>query len=414
MTNDEMATLLRPECSGLRRVKMTNWRIATMTKFLLPLVTLLCIQHSRAQGIIFEHSTWQQALAQARAERKLVFVDAYTTWCGPCKTMAAKTFTDSAVAAQYNAQFVNLKMDMEVGEGPLLAQRYAVQYFPSLLFVNADGAVAHKAVGYHSPAEFIALGRLAADTAANLLALNTRYDLGDRSPDLLYALTALRSAAYDPSVGQLATEYFDTQTDLGTPENMDAVLRYTTDPYSTSFKYLMQHRPAFEAKFGAEQVAQKVDAVFEEYMRSRPTLQLGEVQRLYGTCYPEQGERLASNYRIAYYQQRDDMDNFARSALDHYERFPTDDADELNEIASLFAQNLSDPALLQQAILWAKRAVGLQENCLNQATLATLYFKLGKKKSAAKAAHRAIELAQAAGEDDAPMRELLRTMNEKR
>ena len=209
----------------------------------------------------------------------------------------------------------------------------------------------------------------------------------------------------------MATEYFDTQTDLGTTENMDAVLRYTIDPYTASFKYLMQHRAAFEAKFGAEQVSQKVDAVFEEYMRSRPTLQLGEVQRLYATCYPEQGERLASNYRLDYYQQRNDMDNFARAAIDHYQRFPTDDADELNEIASLFAQNLSDPVMLQRAIAWAKRSIAQQENYFNQATLATLQHKLGKKKNAAKAARRAIALAKSAGEDDSPMQELLRSMN---
>ncbi len=382
-----------------------------MVKFLVAFFVLICAYGSQAQGIVFEQSSWQQVLAKARAERKLVFVDAYTTWCGPCKMMTAKTFTDSAVAAQYNAEFVNVKMDMEAGEGPLLAQRYAVQYFPTLLFVNADGVVAHKAVGYHGPAEFIALGRLAADTSANLLALNTRYNLGDHTPSLLLSLTALRAAAYDLSAGQLATEYFDTQTDLGTTENMDAVLRYTIDPYTASFKYLMQHRAAFEAKFGAEQVSQKVDVVFEEYMRSRPTLQLGEVQRLYATCYPEQGERLASNYRLDYYQQRNDMDNFARAAIDHYQRFPTDDADELNEIASLFAQNLSDPVMLQRAIAWAKRSIAQQENYFNQATLATLQHKLGKKKNAAKAARRAIALAKSAGEDDSPMQELLRSMN---
>ena len=86
--------------------------------------------HLSAQGIQFVHSSWQQVLAQARAEHKLVFLDAYTTWCGPCKMMTAKTFTDSAVAAYYNAQFINVKIDMEAGEGPMLAQRYEVHYFP--------------------------------------------------------------------------------------------------------------------------------------------------------------------------------------------------------------------------------------------------------------------------------------------
>jgi len=373
----------------------------------LPLFSAGCLLPLSAQGIRFEHSTWQQTLAKARAERKLVFVDAYTSWCGPCKMMAAQSFPDSAVAAYFNTQFVNLKIDMEAGEGPALAQRYAVQYYPSLLFVEASGMLVHKAVGFHSAAELLALGRRAADPAANHLALQTRYEHGDRAPALLLALTEARSEAYDMTALDMAEAYFKTQKDLSTPQNMDAVFHFSANPYSEAFKFLMKNRPAFEAKYSAEKVGQKVDAVFEEYLRNHPDLQLGEVQRLYGTCYPEQGERLASNYRLGYYQQRGDMDRFARAALDHYARFPTDDADELNEIAYLFAQNVTDPAMLQRAVQWAKTSVRKQETAYNQLTLATLYSKLGKKKSAAQAARRSVALSKAAGEDSTAAEKIL-------
>jgi len=391
----------------IREIRVIRTHIMIQKHILLTCSIFLTCSYLSAQGIQFVPGSWQQVLAQARAEHKLIFMDAYTTWCGPCKMMAAKTFTDSAVAAYYNAQFVNVKMDMEAGEGPMLAQRYEVQYFPSLLFFNADGTVAHKAVGYHQPAEFITLGRRAADTSANLLALHTRYELGDRTPDLLLAFIEAKAAAYDLSASQLANEYFKTQADLSTPKNMDAVFKFTADPYSDGFKFLMKNRAAFEAQQGAEQVEQKIDAVFEEYLRSHPNLQLGDVQRLYGTCYPEQGERLASNYRLVYYQQRNDTANFARAATDHYTRFPTADADELNEIAQMFAQNVTEPAMLQQAVQWATQSIAGHETADNQTTLATLQLKLGKKKAAAKAVRRAIVLAKAAGEDDSSLQELL-------
>lgn len=367
-----------------------------------------------AQGIRFEHELLlADALKKAKAENKLVFVDAYTTWCGPCKLMTSRTFPDSTVGEYFNGGFINLKIDMEKGEGPALALRYGVEFFPTLLFLNTEGKIAHKAVGYHNPVEFLKLGKTAGDPAANLLALETRYRKGERSATLLRMLTEIKNAAFDPAAGELANDYLKTQADPGSPENMDFIMRYVDDPFSEGFRFMQKNRVAFEARFSGKEVKQKIDGLFDNYLERHPNLQLGEVQRLYGTVYPEQGERLASNYRLTYYRQREDMKNFALSAVDHYTRFPTDDADELNEIAWLFAQNVNDPAMLEKAVEWALQSVSLRENNFNQDTLARLYLKLGRKKQAAIAARRAIELAKTAGEDATQTQELLEKINGK-
>ena len=365
-------------------------------------------------GIRFEHELpFADALQKANAENKLVFLDAYTTWCGPCKMMTSKTFPDSAVGAFFNARFVNLKIDMEKGEGPALALRYGVEYYPTLLFINAKGEVAHKAVGYYNADEFLKLAKTADNPSANSLALETRYRNGERSAELLRALTEAKGAAYDPTAGQLANDYVKTQTNLSSQENMDFIMRYVDDPFSEGFKFLQKKRGTFVLRYTEKEVKQKMDVVFEDYLQRHPNLQLGEVQRLYGAVYPEQGERLASNYRLTYYRQREDIDNFAKAAADHYTRFPCDDADELNEIAYLFARDLTDPAMLQQAVAWAEKSISIQENNYNQDTLARLYLKLGKKKQAATAARRSIELAKTAGEDASQTEELLEKINGK-
>ncbi|GAB4488015.1 MAG: hypothetical protein OHK0019_03770 [Saprospiraceae bacterium] len=365
-------------------------------------------------GIRFEQDlTLFNALKKAKTEQKLVFVDAYTTWCGPCKMMAAKVFPDSAVGAYFNAHFINLKMDMEKGEAPGLAQRYGVEFFPTLLFLDGEGQVVHKAVGYHNAEEFLTLAKTAADPSANLLALETRYRKGERNTDLLKALTNAKSAAFDPATGHLANEYLKTQTNLSSPENMDFIMRYVDDPFSEGFRFFQKNRAAFEEKFSQKEVKQKLDGIFENYLQKHPNLQLGEVQRLYGAVYPEQGERLASNYRLTYYQQREDMVNFAKAALDHYTRYPSNDADELNEIAFLFAQNVNDPAMLQEALKWAEQSVSIRESHYNQDTLARLYLKTGKKKQAAAAARRSIQLAKTAGEDASQTEQLLEKINGK-
>ena len=120
-----------------------------------------------AQGIGFQSDTlrFQAVLDKAKAENKLVFIDAYTSWCGPCKRMAKDIFPQKAVGEVYNAAFVNVKMDMEKGEGPGLAQKYGVRSYPTLLYIGADGKVVHNASGARPSESRGSLGTSDADFA---------------------------------------------------------------------------------------------------------------------------------------------------------------------------------------------------------------------------------------------------------
>lgn len=90
-------------------------------------------------GILFFKGTWQEALNKAQAEKKMVFLDAYASWCGPCKTMARTTFKEEAVGLYFNEHFINVKMDMEKDvEGPRLSKKYKLTAYPSLYFLNSN------------------------------------------------------------------------------------------------------------------------------------------------------------------------------------------------------------------------------------------------------------------------------------
>lgn len=364
-----------------------------------------------AQGIAFQHSAWPEALAKAKQEHKWLFLDAYTTWCGPCKQMSSKVFPDSMVGAFFNARFVNVKMDMEKGEGVDMAAKYGIEYYPTLLFFDGDGVLQHKAVGFHNTAECLALGQKALDPAQNLKGLKTRYQNGDRSTDLLWALTEAKAAAAESETGKIAEEYLKTQTDLTTEANLDFILRYVDDPFSPGFKYLVAQRNLFVARFREKAVEAKIESVFENYLQQHPKMQLGEVQRLYATAYPERGERLASAYRLGYYRQRGEATKFAEAAIDHYTRYPTTDADELNEIAWLFYETVDDTALLKKALKWSDASVKIKESSYNRDTMARLYAKIGQNKKALKHAKRAIELAKTNGEDSSEMEAFLKELN---
>lgn len=90
-----------------------------MKKILILGTALLCgfLGRVAAQGVEFRDLTFGQALEQARTENKLVFMDCYTSWCGPCKNMLKNVFTLPEAGEFMNAHFVCVKYDMEKGEG---------------------------------------------------------------------------------------------------------------------------------------------------------------------------------------------------------------------------------------------------------------------------------------------------------
>lgn len=107
------------------------------------------------EGVNFENISFKEALAKAEKEQKLVFIDCYTVWCGPCKMLDENTFPSKMVGDYFRKNFVSLKIDMEKGEGVELAKKYKVGAFPTMLVLNADGTVKGTTLGYMLPDKLI-------------------------------------------------------------------------------------------------------------------------------------------------------------------------------------------------------------------------------------------------------------------
>lgn len=112
-----------------------------------------------AQGIQFTETSWKEILKKAKAEKKVIFLDAYASWCGPCKMLQKHVFTQKNVGDFYNSKFINVKMDMEKGEGPALSQVYPLEAYPTLLFIDANGKLLKKFIGAPKAEDLIALGK---------------------------------------------------------------------------------------------------------------------------------------------------------------------------------------------------------------------------------------------------------------
>lgn len=99
------------------------------------------------EGIQFFKGTFKEALAKAKKENKMIMMDCFTTWCGPCKMLKSQVFVDKTLGDYMNAKYVCVAMDYENGEGPAVAQQYPVQGYPTLLFLDASGKVKKTMVG---------------------------------------------------------------------------------------------------------------------------------------------------------------------------------------------------------------------------------------------------------------------------
>lgn len=108
-------------------------------------------------GIRFKSMTLEKAKQVAKETDKLVFIDAYTTWCGPCKRMAATSFMEEEVGEIFNDRFVNIKIEMEKdADGPEVARLYKVRAYPTLLVINSDGKLIKQSVGFMTADQLIA------------------------------------------------------------------------------------------------------------------------------------------------------------------------------------------------------------------------------------------------------------------
>lgn len=136
-------------------------------------------------SIVFQQDSWENVLKHAVNERKQVFLDCYTAWCGPCKTLAKTVFTQDSVAMFFNRNFVCVKMDMEK-EGKGLAEKFQIQAFPTLLFIDpATEEVNHRLVGAGDAAWLLEGGNRALRGYNSLGILAKRFAKGEREPEFV-------------------------------------------------------------------------------------------------------------------------------------------------------------------------------------------------------------------------------------
>lgn len=135
---------------------------------------LLGISAGAQKGIDFQKVNLEDAKKIAQKENKLIFIDLFTTWCGPCKLMKKNTFTDDKIGELFNENFVNLAIDAEnEKDGLELVKKYKIVNYPSFLFLDKNGELIQYDFGYYNAQQFAGVGMSVLDKASSKSAVKT-------------------------------------------------------------------------------------------------------------------------------------------------------------------------------------------------------------------------------------------------
>ena len=376
-------------------------------------VSLLCMtilfNMVAAQGIEFAQGNWAEIQALSAEKGKPIFLDAYTSWCPPCKKMDRTTFQEEAIGGHFNATFVNYKLDMEKGEGPEIAKKYQIGSYPTYLWLDSDGEALYRVVGYHDPEALMEEAAKAMDPELWIGSMMERYEGGNRDPEFVasYLVFLIETGMdwQDP-----LKEYRESGALKGAEllkENNWKIFDHLFIRTDTEeFLYCSTHLDDFVGRFGEPAVQSKLEYNFGnevwslvrnkgkqkdfEALLSR-TDQLGYTQII----------PLKAWLELTWYGAKKKWKSYVQAASTYMKTAPggVQDPGVLNDAAWQVYLKVKDEDLLNEALGWVERSIELEDEYFNRDTYAMLLKKLGRQEEAIEQAEIAIEKAKDAGED---------------
>jgi len=416
--------------------------------------SVLAINPTFSQGINFRQDDWQNVVSQAKAQKKLIFVDIYTTWCGPCKEMDKKTFTDISVGDKFNARFINYKVDAEKGFGINLAKRYNVTSYPTCLFIDANENPVYKQEGLLRASDLLKEADMVLNNQANskpLWALDKLYNDGRRDSEFLNEYIAVRSLYSNIDNRDLVEEYVKSLTPI--QYSADKTLRIMINNGfkidGKAFDLLLKFREKAESLFegGVEKVnrafSQSINEVFDVALKGKNQALFDKALAANLKALPNTADRVNDKNKLAFYLAIKDVNKFSEAAeqyLDQYVMFVQIESirkqdsweyekimqnyklgirdsvgagaamymnlkvnakntmarltsAELNEVVKAFYDQVDDKVKLKKATEWAKRSLELVETPDAYHSYAQLMLKMGDKQMAMDIEQKAYDVA---------------------
>ena len=389
-----------------------------MKKTLTALFLLIFLLSFAQESINFDNSNFKEILAKAKREKKLVFLDAFASWCGPCKLMEKNVFPLPAVKEYYNANFINARFDMEKGEGREIAQKYQVRSYPSYLFLNGDGEVVMKSYGYMGEKDFIEIAKEANNPLLLKGSAKELFEKGESDPAFLLNMMRQNMQTDYVLAKKVSERYFKVKAKEEFSRDDIGMLLYFVKSVNDPNYQVFKDRKANIVKEMSEDIYNQFDVNIKisKVMENSLDQNTGIIndEYFYKNAVPLVGQAEAetalNRMKVIYYPNVGNFKDYEKAALIYYKNADDFNPEELLKAAWLFSEHVDNKSSLKKAEEWAEKSVMKSESAENTYILAKLYAKNGKKDSAILFAEMSKNLADQQGKDSKSATLLLETL----
>jgi thioredoxin-related protein len=368
-------------------------------------------------GIQFQDIPFKDLVAKAKKEKKLVFIDAYASWCGPCKMMEKNVFVKKSVGDFFNKNFVNARIDMEKGEGREIAVKFGVRSYPTYLFLNGEGELISQNYGYMEDSMFLLMAQDISSPNNAKGSLKERFAKGEKDPEFLINIIKLNSTSDFEFAKKASERYFENKnkTEALTKDEIGYLLYFlksTEDPNYKTFvsrkseiiiflpekAYSDFDHQLILSKVVAQSIDDKSKKINDDYFMKTAEPLVGK----------EEAQIKLNQTKLAYYEQTANFPEYEKTALEYYKKTDSFEPNELLKAAWIFSEHIKNNVSLKKAAEWAEQSVMRGETSENTYILAKLYFLTGNKENAKSFAEMSRNIAVQNNKDASLSEELLK------
>lgn len=386
-----------------------------MKKILLTVLIALPALCMSQKGIQFEHDlTWEKILVKAQNESKYIFVDAFTTWCGPCKYMSKNIFTKQAVGDLFNKHFVNLKVQLDTTnnddeyvkswykDAHNLMKEYKVNVFPTFLIFDRNGKLVHRMVGSSEEKEFIEKANNALIPENQYYGMLDKFKSGYRENTFLSKLLKASQEAYDiENKKEILAEYIRSQKYFETKESAEMIIQSTESKDDVGFKILMENTDKFDELLGNHQASKAITQIILHDIilpqLNKEVVSEVDWEALSSSLkanFPKYAQEAMILAKMNYFQSKRDSKNYLQMIMEYMKVYGSNiSAPQLNEFAWNVFELAKDEAILKEAAIWSKKSIDESNNPMYLDTYANLMYKLGNEEEAMEIELKALQLA---------------------
>lgn len=382
-------------------------------------------------GVLFERtSNWQEVLALAKKEEKFIFVDCYTTWCGPCKWMEKEVFCQKNVGAFMNQRFISVRVQMDSStkddesvkswykDADSFRRQFKINAFPTYLFFSPEGKPLHRYLSAIDDSLFIKVARNSLDPNKQYYKLLDDYFSEAKVYRSGFYLAKLARQIGDDSIANVVStdylrKYLDplSATEQKEKHNLEFIREFPSIVTEDDriFWTICRNGPFVDRLVGQEGFSTNlvVSVISKKYIapilaKNQKEATDPDWERVHSLIRKKHDKYYSDlaiiNAKSAWYRKKKDWPRLIQCTVEKFDRYGLDTSGigwaVINNVAfDLFFKHCSNADTLRKMIRWMEAInKGHSDDQANMDTYANLLYKVGRNVDAINFEERAEKL----------------------